>query len=109
MAKAKKFSLWTKKRANGERELRASSKALISLVAVLLSFSLYQGLILFGETNSGAQIIEVLAYVLIVLVVALSLLTLIVSLIDYLRSFEEAPLNRSVQKRQISTTGDTPM
>jgi len=88
MTKAKSFSLWTKKRANGERELRASSKAIISIMAVVLTVSLYQGLILFERVDGGAQIIEILAYILIVLVVTLSLFTLVVSLIDYLRSLE---------------------
>jgi len=88
MTKAKSFSLWTKERANGERELRASSKAIISIMAVVLTVSLYQGLILFERVDGGAQIIEILAYILIVLVVTLSLFTLVVSLIDYLRSLE---------------------
>ena len=88
MTTAKKFNLWTKEKPGGERELRTSSKVFLTLLPFLLSAMLFQALIMFEKYDGGAEIIKMLAYGVIVLVIAMSLLTLVVSLIDYLRSLE---------------------
>jgi hypothetical protein len=88
MTGAKKFSLWTKPGSGGERKLRTSSKFLLTVLPFLLSGLLFQALVMFEKIDGGSEVIENLAYGIIVLVVAMSLLTLIISLIDYLRSME---------------------
>ncbi|MCB1849883.1 MAG: hypothetical protein KDI83_03705 [Gammaproteobacteria bacterium] len=88
MTTAKRFNLWSKERPGGERELRASSKFLLTLLPFILGGLLFQTLVAFGKTESGALVIEYLAYAIILLVIVFSLLTLLISLIDYLRSLE---------------------
>lgn len=88
MTATKKFSLWTKAKSGGERELRTSSKIILTLLPFLLSGLLFQALVMFEKIDGGAEVIEFLAYGIIVLVVTMSLVTLVISLIDYLRSLE---------------------
>ncbi|MCP4289742.1 MAG: hypothetical protein GY792_35855 [Gammaproteobacteria bacterium] len=82
------FNLWTKAKLNGERELRASTKVFLSLLPFILGAALFQALVTFEKIAGGAEVIEVLAYIIIILVVVMSLVTLLISLIDYLRSLE---------------------
>jgi len=88
MTGAKNFSLWTKPGPGGERDLRTSSKILLTVLPFLLSGLLFQALVTFEKIDGGSEVIKMLAYGVIVLVLAMSLLTLIISLIDYLRSME---------------------
>lgn len=88
MPDKKKFHLWTKEKTGGERELRASSKVFLTVLPFLLAALLFQSLITFEKIDGGAEVIESLAYIIIVLVITMSLVTLVISLIDYLRSLE---------------------
>jgi len=88
MTDANSFDLWTKAKPDGERELRASSKVFLSLLPFVLGTALFQALVTFEKIEGGAEIIKVLAYGIIILVVVMSLVTLVISLIDYLRSYE---------------------
>ena len=89
MTAAKKINFWTIEKPGGERELRTSSKVFLTILPFLLSALLFQALIMFERVDGGSEIIKIMAYGLIVLVVVMSLLTLVVSLIDYLRSLEK--------------------
>lgn len=88
MIGTKKFNLWTKEKPGGERELRTSSKVFLSLLPFLLAALLFPALVMFEKIDGGSEIIEVMAYIIIVLVLTMSLVTLLISLIDYLRSLE---------------------
>ena len=88
MTGAKSFNLWTKPTIGGERKLRASSKVILAVIPLLLGALLFRSLVVFEKTDGGARIIEALAYSIIILVVTMSLVTLVISLIDYLRSLE---------------------
>lgn len=88
MTGKKTLSLWTKAKPGGERALRSSSKFILTLLPILLSALLFQALVMFEKIDGGAEVIEYLAYGIIVLVVAMSLVALVISLIEYLRSFE---------------------
>ena len=88
MPGTKRFSLRTKEKPGGERELRTSSKVFLSVLPFLLAALLFPALVTFEKIDGGSEIIEVLAYVIIVLVITMSLVTLVISLIDYLRSLE---------------------
>ncbi|MCP5444113.1 MAG: hypothetical protein H6968_13870 [Chromatiaceae bacterium] len=88
MTGAKKFHFWTKEKPGGERELRSGSKVFLTVLPILLAALLFQALITFEKIEGGAEVIEVMAYIIIVLVITMSLVTLVISLIDYLRSLE---------------------
>ncbi|MCB1880871.1 MAG: hypothetical protein KDI54_12610 [Gammaproteobacteria bacterium] len=60
----------------------------MTLLPFILSGLLFQALVMFEQIDGGAEVIEFLAYAIILLVVAMSLVTLVISLIDYLRSLE---------------------
>ena len=88
MEKRRRWSLWTKEAPDGTRVFRASSKVLFTILPLLLGVLLFWGLVAAGDTEGGKEIIFYLALGLIVLIVFASLLVLMISLIDYLRSFE---------------------
>jgi hypothetical protein len=81
-------TLWRRFRADGEAELRTRSKLLLTIMPLLLAALLFPLLLTIERMDGGTAIIEVFAYGVILLVVAASLLTLIISLIEYLRSLE---------------------
>ncbi|MCB1858550.1 MAG: hypothetical protein KDI63_09770 [Gammaproteobacteria bacterium] len=80
--------LWFKKTAGGRLEMRTSSKALLSLLPIVLAGLVYRLLIFIERTESGPETIIVLAYGVVVLVAMLTLLVIMISIIDYLRTFE---------------------
>ncbi len=79
---------WIKQSFYGGLELRKHSKILVTVMPFVLAVLLYYLLIVIEGLESGAEIIMILAYGAIVLMVALMLLVIIVSIIDYLRRFE---------------------
>ena len=81
-------TLWRRYRADGEVELRTRSKLLLTIMPLLLAGAIFLLLLAVEHMDGGAQIIEVFAYGIILLVVVASLLTLIITLIEYLRSLE---------------------
>ena len=90
-SKAKKFwsrDYWIKETFHGGFEYRTSSKILFTVLPILLAVLLYKTLILIEGLENGAEIIMVMAYGIGVLMITLILLVLIISLIEYLRSFE---------------------
>ena len=79
---------WIKETFHGGIEYRTSSKILFTLVPILLAVLLYKLLIVIEGLENGAEIIMVMAYGIGILMITLILLVLIISLIEYLRSFE---------------------
>lgn len=79
---------WIKETFHGGIEYRTSSKILFTILPILMAVLLYKLLIVIEGLESGAEIIMVLAYGIGVLMITLILLVLIISLIEYLRSFE---------------------
>lgn len=88
MSKLKTSSFWTREVRNGEREFRTFAKVLFSILPLLLAALVYLLLATIGATTHGAEIVAVLAYGVVVLVAMLTLLVIMISLIEYLRSFE---------------------
>lgn len=88
MTPKKLASFWTKAARNGEREFRTTTKVLFSILPLLLAGLVYLLLVTIGATEGGADIVAVLAYGIVVLVAMLTLLVLMTSLIEYLRSLE---------------------
>jgi len=88
MPATKKSHLWTKEMPGGERELRTGSKIILTAIPILLAALLFQALITFEKIEGGAKVIEALAYTVVVLVITMSLVALLITLIDYIRSLE---------------------
>ena len=80
--------IWIKEMPGGDREYRSSSKVLFAVVLIFLPAGIYGSLLLIEEATGGAMTILVLAYGVIVLMVAVMLFVVILSLIDYLNRFE---------------------
>lgn len=85
---SKRQSLWTRETLDGEREFRAIAKVLFSTTVVVLALAIYFLLDLLGRTKEGLEIVVILAYGVAVLMVVATLLVIIISLIEYLRSLE---------------------
>lgn len=79
---------WVKETFHGGIKYRTSSKILFTILPILLAVLLYKLLLVIEGLESGAEIIMVLAYGIGVLMITLILLVLIISLIEYLRTFE---------------------
>jgi hypothetical protein len=89
--KVKKFwssDYWIKETFHGGFEYRTSSKVLFTVLPILIAVLLYKALIVIEGLESGAEIIMILAYGIGILMITLILLVLIISLIEYLRTFE---------------------
>ena len=80
---------WVKATPGGETEFRKSSKVLFALAPFLVALLLYRLLIAIEGLEMGREIISVLAYSIVVFLVALILLVIIISIIEYLRRFEQ--------------------
>jgi hypothetical protein len=80
--------LWIKDLPGGDREYRMISKVLFAVVLILIPAVIYGLLLLIEEATGGPMTILVLAYGVIVLMVAVMLVVVILSLIDYLNRFE---------------------
>jgi hypothetical protein len=88
MTKAEWKRFWITERPGGDREYRTSSKALFAVLLFLIPAVIYGLLLLIEEATGGPTTILVLAYGVIVLMVAVMLFVVILSLIDYLNRFE---------------------
>ena len=89
--KGKRFwkrNFWIRETLSGDTEYRTSSKALFTILLLLLPALLYKLLIAIEGLEGGGDIIVVLAYGIGVLLISLILLVLIISLVEYLRKFE---------------------
>ena len=84
----KRQSIWSRETLDGEREFRTITKVLFSLAVAALALGTYLLLNLLGTTEKGFETIVVLAYGVGVLMVVATLLVIVISLIDYLRSLE---------------------
>ena len=81
-------SFWIRNTLSGGTEFHTSSKVLFVMLLLLLAVLLYPLLIAIEGLEGGAEIIVILAYGVGVLLVMLILLMLIISLIEYLHTFE---------------------
>ena len=81
-------NFWIRDMPSGETEYRARSKVLFTILPVLLAALLYKLLIVIDGLERGGDIIMILGIGLSVLMATMILLVLIVSLIEYLRTFE---------------------
>ena len=88
MTDAKGKSFWTRETSRGDVEYRKHSKALITILPLLLAALCFKLLIVLEDTERGPEIIMVLAYAVVVLMAALMLLVIVISLIEYLQRFE---------------------
>lgn len=90
MKKIKSRSFWTREMSNGEKEYRTQSKVLFTLLPFLLAALLYNQLTVIEGLEWGRNTIMVLVLGigLSVLMAIAILLVIIVSLIEYLRTFE---------------------
>ncbi len=88
MKKIKSRSFWTREMSNGEKEYRTQSKVLFTLLPFLLAALLYNQLTVIEGLERGGDTIMVLGIGLSVLMAIAILLVIIVSLIEYLRTFE---------------------
>ena len=90
-SKGKRFwsrDFWIMETFHGGIKYRTSSKILFTVLPILMAVLLYKLLIVIEGMESGAEIIMAMAYGIGVLMITLILLVLIISLIEYLRSFE---------------------
>ena len=83
-----KGNFWIRRTHSGEIEYRTSSKVLFAILPFLLAGLLYKLLVVIEVLDKGAEIIVILAYGIGVLMAMLILLVIIVSLIEYLHTFE---------------------
>jgi len=81
-------SFWIREGLYGEMEYRTISKVLFTILPFLLVALLYTLLMAIEGLERGPEIIVVLAYGIGILMAMLILLVLIISLIEYLRTFE---------------------
>jgi hypothetical protein len=81
-------SFWIREDYSGGIEYRTSSKVLFKVLPFLVAALFYGLLIMIEGLENGPEIIIVLAYGIIVLMVAAILLILIISLIEFLHEFE---------------------
>jgi len=81
-------SFWIRDTLSGGTKFRTSSKVLFTMLPFLLVGLFYKLLVTIEGLERGPEIIVVLAYVIGVLMAMLILLVLIISLIEYLRTFE---------------------
>ena len=81
-------SFWVKETFYGETEFRTISKVLFAILPFLLAAVLYTLLMVIEGMEKGPEFIVVLAYGIGVLMAMLILLVIIISLIEYLRTFE---------------------
>lgn len=88
MTNTKGRSFWIRETSSGEIEYRTSSKVLLTILPLLLGALVYKLLIVIEGLEMGPEIIIVLAYGVVVLMVALILLVVMISIIEYLRRFE---------------------
>jgi len=88
MITAKGKGFWTRRTFSGEIEYRTSSKVLFTVLPFLLAGLLYWLLVAVEGLERGPDIIVILAYGIGVLLAMLILLVVIISLIEYLHSFE---------------------
>ena len=79
---------WVKQTPSGDFKYRKRSKAVFTILSVVLAVSLYKFLTMIQGIKGGPEIIVVLAFGIIVLMVALILLIIIITLIEYLQDFE---------------------
>ena len=89
--KSKRFwrkEFWTRQTLSGETEFRAGTKALFTILLLLLPALTYKLLIVIEDLEGGPEILVVLAYALGVLLISLILLVILISLVEYLRKFE---------------------
>lgn len=82
----KKF--WVRQKPSGEFEYRKRSKAFFTILPFLLAALLYKLLLVIDGLENGPAFIVFLALSTSVLMVALILLVIIISLIEYLQKFE---------------------
>jgi len=88
MTAAKGKGFWIRRTLSGEIEYRRSSKVLFAILPFLLAGLLYWMLVAVEGLDKGPEIIVILAYGIGVLLAVLILLVIIVSLIEYLHTFE---------------------
>ncbi len=88
MTTAKGKGFWTRRTLSGEIEYRTSSKVLFTILPFLLAGLLYKLLVAIEALEKGPEVIVILAYGIGVLLAMLILLVIIVSLIEYLHTFE---------------------
>lgn len=88
MKNIKSRSFWTREMPNGEKEYRTRSKVLFTLLPFLLAALLYNQLTVIEGLERGGDTIMVLGIGLCILMAIAILLVIIVSLIEYLRTFE---------------------
>ncbi len=80
---------WLKETFSGGLEYRKRTITLITVLFAILAALFYVLLVFIGGTENGPEILMVLAYAIGVLLVAMIGLVIIISLIEYLRSFEK--------------------
>lgn len=88
MTISKGKSFWIKETPSGRTEYRVRTKLLFTLVPLILAGLVYLALMVIEGAESGADIIVVLAYGVIVLMGALILLVIFIALAEYLRRYE---------------------
>ena len=83
-------SFWVKDTQYGGVEYRFSTKLLLTILPILFAVLFYKLLTVIGNMANGHEIIRILAISLGVLLLIVILLVVMISIIEYLRTFEES-------------------